>query len=95
MENILTSEKTKTEVYEEAFNNFLADNGIYDLFSEYKDREVSEARYFSEYIGGEEYNILPVTWVSGTFSWTDTKEGYIFWSNINGMWLNTLNEIII
>jgi len=89
------SDKSKIDIYKEAFNIFLIENGIYYLYNEYKDREKREEGYYYTCVCRDDYDYLPSTWISDAFTWVDTKEGFDFWNNINGKWANTINGIKI
>ena len=64
------------------FEQFLTDHGIYEEYmSEFeKQRDVTFAMFFNS-----NYHD---TYISGAFSWRNTKKGYDYWELINDMWVS-------
>ena len=78
-----TKNNTKQLLYMHAFRDFLITHHIRQRFEKY-------SHYTISYNSTDSKNYLmtrgPASFVSSAFTWSDTKEGAMFWSNIYHKW---------
>ena len=64
----------------EKFKQFLRDNSAYDSFMKNYNNISSFDYVFNDYEGD--------IYLSGSFTWTETKEGYGYWEDLENRWLS-------
>jgi len=83
----LAKYKNNTEV--KKFISFLNKNYCYDkFFNNLKNNELT-SRFIWKQMNQDHFNyIKPHNWIDLSFDWENSPEGYDYWSNKRGLWLN-------
>lgn len=81
--------KKRYNAIQQRFINFLKREGLLECFSKYVEKSdyMAVKLNLEKLITGEGISIVPECWISGTFRWSNTKEGYAFWQKTNIKWL--------
>lgn len=72
------------------FIKFLLMHGIYDIFIE-RFCSVNNIVWVTNH---HNRSCSPSDYINNAFCWSDTKEGHIFWENIDEQWRDHLDFII-
>ena len=78
--------------YIQSFYRFLKINNIYNEYINEINNRPNE-NYVTWYLKKEHIeNEKPFELINHAFSWDNTKKGFTFWSNVNCMWRNIINN---
>lgn len=81
---------SKKELWE-IFTIFLEMNDCKGSFKYYLNKEHS--RYIGNYSWGDLREDFPCDWITDSFSWQETRQGYGYWDKLEDKWLVICREL--